>query len=158
MSAASKFHRFWTETHLLFESFWHLNVVSPLFSTTGNAAMLWCACSTSAFKSVTSRFVKNLACSGICAGLTCVPFDIALGLSPHCCWWLHTLVVCKAIKFLQKLYCSVTVLSFSTIALDRLEQKDIAIVVLNKDYSASIVTNIDRMLTKQLIMYSVAAY
>lgn len=97
---------------------------------TGNATMLWCACSTSAFKSVTSRFIKNLACSGICAGLTCVPFDIALGLSPRCCWWLHTLVLCKAIKFLQKLYCSVTVLSFSTIALDRLAQKDIVILVL----------------------------
>lgn len=96
------------------------NLSSP---PAGNAAMLWCTCSTSVFKSVTSRFIKNLACSGICAGLACVPFDIALGVSPRCCWWLHTLVVCKAVKFLQKLYCSVTVLSFSAIALDRSAQK-----------------------------------
>lgn len=89
------------------------------FSPAGNAAMLWCACSTSVFKSATSRFIKNLACSGMCAGLACVPFDVALGAGPRCCWWLHALVVCKAVKFLQKLYCSVTVLSFSAIALDR---------------------------------------
>lgn len=99
------------------------HAVSPPFSPAGNAAMLWCACSTSIFKSVTSRFIKNLACSGMCAGLACVPFDIALGVSPRCCWWLHTLVICKAVKFLQKLYCSVTVLSFSAIALDRLAWK-----------------------------------
>ncbi|KAI4802461.1 hypothetical protein KUCAC02_020297 [Chaenocephalus aceratus] len=61
----------------------------------------------------------NLACSGICAGLACVPFDVALGASPRCCWWLHTLLLCKAIKFTHKLFCSVTVLSFSAIALDR---------------------------------------
>ncbi|TNM94658.1 hypothetical protein fugu_017417 [Takifugu bimaculatus] len=96
-----------------------IQVFLLLTSLLCNAAMLWCACSTSVFKSVTSRFVKNLACSGMCAGLACVPFDIALGVSPRCCWWLHTLVVCKAVKFLQRLYCSVTVLSFSAIALDR---------------------------------------
>uniref|UniRef100_A0A3Q3WY35 G-protein coupled receptors family 1 profile domain-containing protein n=1 Tax=Mola mola TaxID=94237 RepID=A0A3Q3WY35_MOLML len=90
-----------------------------LLFPTGNAMVLWCTCCTNVFKSVTSRFIKNLACSGICAGLVCVPFDIALGASPRCCWWLHTLVLCKAIKFLHKLFCSVTVLSFSAIALDR---------------------------------------
>ncbi|CAG03525.1 unnamed protein product, partial [Tetraodon nigroviridis] len=84
-----------------------------------NVTMLWCASSTSVFKPVTSRFIKNLACSGICTGLACVPFDMALGVSPRCCWWLHALVVCKAVKFFQKLCCSVTVLSFSAIALDR---------------------------------------
>uniref|UniRef100_A0A667ZGP9 G protein-coupled receptor 176 n=1 Tax=Myripristis murdjan TaxID=586833 RepID=A0A667ZGP9_9TELE len=86
---------------------------------TGNATVLWCTCCTSVFKSVTNRFIKNLACSGICAGLVCVPFDLALGASPRCCWWLHTLLLCKAIKFLHKLFCSVTVLSFAAIALDR---------------------------------------
>ncbi|XP_040919773.1 G-protein coupled receptor 176 isoform X2 [Toxotes jaculatrix] len=89
------------------------------FLPTGNATVLWCTCCTNVFKSVTNRFIKNLACSGICAGLVCVPFDVALGASPRCCWWLHTLLLCKAIKFLHKLFCSVTVLSFSAIALDR---------------------------------------
>ncbi|KAM3861175.1 G-protein coupled receptor 176 [Diretmus argenteus] len=88
-------------------------------SLVGNATMLWCTCCTKVFKSVTSRFIKNLACSGICAGLVCVPFDVALGASPRCCWWVHTLLLCKAIKFLHKLFCSVTVLSFAAIALDR---------------------------------------
>ncbi|XP_046877995.1 G-protein coupled receptor 176 [Hypomesus transpacificus] len=85
----------------------------------GNAMVLWCTCCTNVFKSVTRCFIKNLACSGICAGLVCVPFDVALGTSPSCCWWLHTLLVCKTIKFLHKLFCSVTVLSFVVIALDR---------------------------------------
>ncbi|KAK5879832.1 hypothetical protein CesoFtcFv8_022912 [Champsocephalus esox] len=88
-------------------------------SLLGNATVLWCTCCTNVFKSVTNRFIKNLACSGICAGLACVPFDVALGASPRCCWWLHTLLLCKAIKFIHKLFCSVTVLSFSAIALDR---------------------------------------
>ncbi|XP_029281210.1 G-protein coupled receptor 176 [Cottoperca gobio] len=88
-------------------------------SLLGNATVLWCTCCTNVFKTVTNRFLKNLACSGICAGLVCVPFDVALGASPRCCWWLHTLLLCKAIKFLHKLFCSVTVLSFSAIALDR---------------------------------------
>nr|XP_020459528.1 probable G-protein coupled receptor 176 [Monopterus albus] len=88
-------------------------------SLLGNATVLWCTCCTNVFKSVTNRFIKNLACSGICAGLVCVPFDVALGASPRCCWWLHTLLLCKAIKFLHRLFCSVTVLSFSAIALDR---------------------------------------
>ncbi|XP_026174820.1 G-protein coupled receptor 176 [Mastacembelus armatus] len=88
-------------------------------SLLGNATVLWCTCCTNAFKSVTNRFIKNLACSGICASLVCVPFDVALGASPRCCWWLHTLLLCKTIKFLHKLFCSVTVLSFSAIALDR---------------------------------------
>ncbi|XP_030578078.1 G-protein coupled receptor 176 [Archocentrus centrarchus] len=85
----------------------------------GNATVLWCTCCTNVFKTVTNRFIKNLACSGICAGLVCIPFDVALGASPRCCWWLHTLVLCKTLKFLHKLFCSVTVLSFSAIALDR---------------------------------------
>ncbi|XP_047429056.1 G-protein coupled receptor 176 [Mugil cephalus] len=88
-------------------------------SLLGNATVLWCTCCTNVFKSVTNRFIKNLACSGICAGLVCVPFDVALGGSPRCCWWLHTLLLCKALKFLHKLFCSVTVLSFTAIALDR---------------------------------------
>ncbi|XP_071007859.1 G-protein coupled receptor 176-like [Oncorhynchus clarkii lewisi] len=96
-----------------------IQVLILIGSLLGNATVLWCTCCTSVFKSVTSRFIKNLACSGICAGLVCVPFDVALGASPRCCWWLHTLLLCKALKFLHKLFCSVTVLSFSAIALDR---------------------------------------
>ncbi|XP_077443511.1 G-protein coupled receptor 176 [Stigmatopora argus] len=88
-------------------------------SLLGNATMLWCTCSTNVFKSVTNRFIKNMACTGICAGLACVPFDVALGSSPHCCWWLRTLLLCKTMKFLHKLFCSVIVLNFSAIALDR---------------------------------------
>ncbi|XP_077367435.1 G-protein coupled receptor 176 isoform X2 [Festucalex cinctus] len=96
-----------------------VQVLILIGSLLGNAIVLWCTCSTNVFKSVTNRFVKNLACTGICAGLVCVPFDVALGSSPHCCWWLHTLLLCKTIKFLHKLFCSVTVLNFSAIALDR---------------------------------------
>ncbi|KAL0963145.1 hypothetical protein UPYG_G00350320 [Umbra pygmaea] len=96
-----------------------VQVVILIGSLLGNVTVLWCTCCTNVFKSVTSRFIKNLACSGICAGLVCVPFDVALGASPRCCWWLQTLVLCKAIKFLHRLFCSVTVLSFAAIALDR---------------------------------------
>ncbi|XP_013870886.1 G-protein coupled receptor 176, partial [Austrofundulus limnaeus] len=96
-----------------------IQVLILLGSLLGNATLLWCTCCTSVFKSVTNRFIKNLACSGICAGLVCVPFDVALGASPRCCLWLHTLLLCKSLKFLQKLFCSVTVLSFSAVALDR---------------------------------------
>ncbi|XP_033504121.1 G-protein coupled receptor 176 [Epinephelus lanceolatus] len=96
-----------------------LQVLILIGSLLGNATVLWCTCCTNVFKSVTNRFIKNLACSGICASLLCVPFDVALGASPRCCWWLHTLLLCKTIKFLHKLFCSVTVLSFSAIALDR---------------------------------------
>ncbi|KAM9840109.1 G-protein coupled receptor 176 [Aulostomus maculatus] len=88
-------------------------------SLLGNATVLWCTCCTSVFKSVTNRFIKNLACTGICTGLVCIPFDMALGASPRCCWWLQTLLLCKAVKFLHKLFCSVTLLNFSAIALDR---------------------------------------
>ncbi|XP_015244336.1 PREDICTED: probable G-protein coupled receptor 176 [Cyprinodon variegatus] len=96
-----------------------VQVLILIGSLLGNATVLWCTCCTSVFKSVTNRFIKNLACSGICAGLVCVPFDVALGASPRCCLWLHTLLLCKVVKFLHKLFCSVTVLSFSAIALDR---------------------------------------
>ncbi|XP_068610197.1 G-protein coupled receptor 176 [Brachionichthys hirsutus] len=96
-----------------------VQVLILLTSLFGNATVLWCTRCTNVFKSVTNRFVQNLACSGICAGLVCVPFDVALGASPRCCWWLRALVLCKAIKFLHKLFCSVTVLSFGAIALDR---------------------------------------
>uniref|UniRef100_A0A9J8D5F1 G protein-coupled receptor 176 n=1 Tax=Cyprinus carpio carpio TaxID=630221 RepID=A0A9J8D5F1_CYPCA len=94
-----------------------LNLV--ISSSPGNTAVLWCTCYTNVFKSVTNLFIKNLACSGICAGLVCVPFDIALSSSPLCCLWVHTLLLCKAIKFLHRLFCSATVLSFAVIALDR---------------------------------------
>uniref|UniRef100_A0A3B3ZHK4 G-protein coupled receptors family 1 profile domain-containing protein n=1 Tax=Periophthalmus magnuspinnatus TaxID=409849 RepID=A0A3B3ZHK4_9GOBI len=97
-----------------------LAMAFPLFfSFKSNAAVLWCTCSTTVFRSVTNRFVQTLACSGIGACLVCVPFDLALGSSPLCCWWIHTLIICKSFKFLHKLFCSVTVLSFSAIALDR---------------------------------------
>ncbi|XP_037100999.1 G-protein coupled receptor 176 [Syngnathus acus] len=96
-----------------------VQVLILIGSLLGNATVVWCTCSTNVFKSVTNRFIQNLACTGICAGLVCVPFDVALGSSPHCCWWLHTLLLCKTIKFLHKLFCSVTVLNFSAIALDR---------------------------------------
>ncbi|XP_067273625.1 neuropeptide FF receptor 2-like [Pseudorasbora parva] len=85
----------------------------------GNVAVLWCTCYTNVFKSVTNLFIKNLACSGICAGLVCVPFYIVLNASPLCCLWVHTLMLCKTIKFLHRLFCSATVLSFAVIALDR---------------------------------------
>ncbi|XP_076872355.1 G-protein coupled receptor 176 [Brachyhypopomus gauderio] len=88
-------------------------------SLLGNAAVLWCTCRTSVFKSVTGLFLKNLAGSGICAGLVCVPFDLLLSASPHCCLWVHTPLICKALKFLHRLFCSATTLSFAAIALDR---------------------------------------
>uniref|UniRef100_A0A3P9IR27 G protein-coupled receptor 176 n=1 Tax=Oryzias latipes TaxID=8090 RepID=A0A3P9IR27_ORYLA len=88
-------------------------------SLLGNAAVLWCTCCTSVFKPVTNRFMKNLACSGIGAGLLCVPFDVALGAGPRCCPWLQTALLCKALRFLHKLFCSASVLSFGAIALDR---------------------------------------
>ncbi|KAL4656452.1 putative G-protein coupled receptor 176 [Arapaima gigas] len=88
-------------------------------SLLGNAMVLWSTCRSTVFKSVTLRFMKNLAFAGMCASLVCVPFDIVLSSSPHCCWWLHTLIFCKAIKFLHKLFCSATILSFTAIALDR---------------------------------------
>ncbi|GCC25863.1 hypothetical protein chiPu_0004275 [Chiloscyllium punctatum] len=88
-------------------------------SVLGNLMVLWSTCRTSVFKSVTNRFIKNLACAGICASVFCVPFDIILSASPHCCWWIYTLLFCKIIKFLHKVFCSVTVLSFTVIALDR---------------------------------------
>nr|XP_020041237.1 probable G-protein coupled receptor 176 [Castor canadensis] len=81
--------------------------------------VLWSTCRTTVFKSVTNRFIKNLACSGICASLVCVPFDIILSTSPHCCWWIYTMLFCKVVKFFHKVFCSVTILSFPAIALDR---------------------------------------
>ncbi|EOB08479.1 Putative G-protein coupled receptor 176, partial [Anas platyrhynchos] len=90
--------------------------LSPL---TGNIMVLWSTCRTSVLKSVTNRFIKNLACSGICAILVCVPFDIVLSASPHCCWWIYTMLFCRIAKFLHKVFCSVTILSFPAIALDR---------------------------------------
>ncbi|KAM6202045.1 G-protein coupled receptor 176 [Rhynchocyon petersi] len=88
-------------------------------SLLGNFMVLWSTCRTTVFKSVTNRFIKNLACSGICANLVCVPFDIILSSSPHCCWWIYTMLVCKVVKFLHRVFCSVTILSFPAIALDR---------------------------------------
>ncbi|KAG9336510.1 hypothetical protein JZ751_002857 [Albula glossodonta] len=96
-----------------------IQVLIFIGSVFGNIMVLWSTCRTSVFKSVTNRFIRNLACSGICASLVCVPFDIVLSASPHCCWWVHTLLFCKVIKFLHKLFSSVTILSFTAIALDR---------------------------------------
>lgn len=96
-----------------------VQIVIFIGSLLGNFMVLWSTCRTSVFKSVTNRFIKNLACSGICAILVCVPFDIFLSASPHCCWWIYNMVFCKIIKFLHKVFCSVTVLSFPAIALDR---------------------------------------
>ncbi|KYO28324.1 putative G-protein coupled receptor 176 isoform A [Alligator mississippiensis] len=84
-----------------------------------NFMVLWSTCRTSVFKSVTNRLIKNLACSGICASLVCVPFDIVLSASPQCCWWIYTMMFCKIVKFLHKVFCSVIILSFPAIALDR---------------------------------------
>lgn len=100
-----------------FAHFFFLSVSPSLLP--GNAAVLWCTCYTNVFKSVTGRFIKNLACSGIGAAVVCVPFDVVLGASPLCCQWLRMPFVCKAVKFLQRLFCSVTVLNFTAIALDR---------------------------------------
>ncbi|XP_032065896.1 G-protein coupled receptor 176 [Thamnophis elegans] len=96
-----------------------IQVVILIGSLLGNIVVLWSTCRTSVFKSATNRFIKNLACSGICASLVCVPFDIVLSTSPHCCGWVHTMIFCKIIKFLHKVFCSVTILSFPVIALDR---------------------------------------
>ncbi|KAJ7344869.1 hypothetical protein JRQ81_000819 [Phrynocephalus forsythii] len=105
------------QTYLYFTTV--MQVVIFIGSLLGNIVVLWSTCKTSVFKSVTNRFIKNLACSGICASLVCVPFDIVLSVSPHCCWWIYTVVFCKIIKFLHKVFCSVTILSFPAIALDR---------------------------------------
>ncbi|XP_019471237.1 G-protein coupled receptor 176 isoform X1 [Meleagris gallopavo] len=94
-------------------------LLSFLSLPAGNIMVLWSTCRTSVLKSVTNRFIKNLACSGICASLVCVPFDIVLSASPHCCWWIYTMLFCKIAKFLHKVFCSVTILSFPAIALDR---------------------------------------
>ncbi|XP_053330591.1 G-protein coupled receptor 176 [Spea bombifrons] len=96
-----------------------VQVVIFIGSLLGNVIVLWSTCRTSVLKSVTNSFMKNLACSGICASLVCVPFDIVLSASPSCCWWIHTQPFCKTIKFLHKVFCSVTILSFAAIALDR---------------------------------------
>ncbi|KAG2457472.1 G-protein coupled receptor 176 [Polypterus senegalus] len=96
-----------------------VQVIIFVGSLLGNVMVLWSTCRTSVFKTVTNRFIKNLACSSICASLVCVPFDIVLSASPHCCWWIYTLIFCKIIKFLHKVFSSVTVLSFTVIALDR---------------------------------------
>ncbi|XP_015277669.1 PREDICTED: probable G-protein coupled receptor 176 [Gekko japonicus] len=96
-----------------------VQIVIFIGSLLGNFMVLWSTCRTSVLKSVTNRFIKNLACSGICASLVCVPFDIILSASPHCCWWIYTMAFCKIIKFLHKVFCSVTILSFPAIALDR---------------------------------------
>ncbi|XP_055989348.1 G-protein coupled receptor 176 [Sorex fumeus] len=94
-------------------------VVIFIGSLLGNLMVLWSTCRTTVFKSVTNRFIKNLACAGICASLVCVPFDIILSTSPHCCWWIYTVLFCRVVKFLHKVFCSVTILSFPAIALDR---------------------------------------
>ncbi|KAM5235146.1 G-protein coupled receptor 176 [Ctenodactylus gundi] len=96
-----------------------VQVVIFIGSLLGNFMVLWSTCRTTVFKSVTNRFIKNLACSGICASLVCVPFDIVLSTSPHCCRWIYTMLFCKVVKFLHKVFCSVTILSFPAIALDR---------------------------------------
>ncbi|XP_075387918.1 G-protein coupled receptor 176 isoform X2 [Tenrec ecaudatus] len=96
-----------------------VQVVIFIGSLLGNFMVLWSTGRTTVFKSVTSRFIKNLACAGICANLACVPFDILLSSSPHCCWWVYTLLFCKVVKFLRRVFCSVTILSFPAIALDR---------------------------------------
>ncbi|XP_057882118.1 G-protein coupled receptor 176 isoform X3 [Melospiza georgiana] len=96
-----------------------VQVIIFVGSLLGNVMVLWSTCRTSLLKSVTNRFIRNLACSGICASLVCVPFDIALSASPHCCWWIYTMLFCRIAKFLHKVFCSVTILSFPAIALDR---------------------------------------
>ncbi|XP_044518155.1 G-protein coupled receptor 176 [Gracilinanus agilis] len=96
-----------------------VQIVIFIGSLLGNFMVLWSTCRTTVFKSVTNRFIKNLACSGICASLVCVPFDIVLSASAHCCWWSYTMLFCKVVKFLHKVFCSVTILSFPVIALDR---------------------------------------
>ncbi|KAJ8341471.1 hypothetical protein SKAU_G00337620 [Synaphobranchus kaupii] len=96
-----------------------IQVLIFIGSLLGNTMVLWSTCRTTVFKSVTNCFIRNLACSGICASLVCVPFDIVLNASPRCCWWAYTLLFCKVIKFLQKLFSSVIILSFTAIALDR---------------------------------------
>ncbi|XP_075569214.1 G-protein coupled receptor 176 isoform X1 [Pelecanus crispus] len=103
----------------LIKSVWNRYYAFAFYVFSSNIMVLWSTCRTSVLKSVTNRFIKNLACSGICASLVCVPFDIALSASPHCCWWIYTMLFCRIAKFLHKVFCSVTILSFPAIALDR---------------------------------------
>ncbi|KAG9347298.1 hypothetical protein JZ751_004865, partial [Albula glossodonta] len=84
-----------------------------------NSLVLWSTCHTTILKSVTSRLLSNLACSGVCASLVCLPCDMALSVDSRCCWRLMPLLLCKFVKFLHKLFCSVTVLTFAAIAVDR---------------------------------------
>lgn len=108
-----------SEAHLYRQFTITVQVIIFIGSLLGNFMVLWSTCRTTVFKSVTNRFIKNLACSGICASLVCVPFDIILSASPQCCWWIYTMFFCKVVKFLHKVFCSVTILSFPAIALDR---------------------------------------
>ncbi|XP_030069539.1 G-protein coupled receptor 176 [Microcaecilia unicolor] len=96
-----------------------VQIVVFIGSLLGNLMVLWSTCRMSVYKSVTNKFIKNLACSGICTSLVCLPFDIILSASPTCCWWIYTLIFCKVIKFLHKVFCSVTILSYTSIAIDR---------------------------------------
>ncbi|XP_067894265.1 G-protein coupled receptor 176 [Heterodontus francisci] len=118
-STAGGSHPFASEEQTYRDFTTSVQILIFIGSVLGNLMVLWSTCRTSVFKSVTNRFIKNLACAGICASVFCVPFDIILSASPHCCWWIYTLLFCKIIKFLHKVFCSVTVLSFTVIALDR---------------------------------------
>nr|XP_058914989.1 G-protein coupled receptor 176 isoform X1 [Kogia breviceps] len=120
-SLRSKHRQIWrlVRAHFLVHRQASSRCILTLWKGPGNFMVLWSTCRTTVFKSVTNRFIKNLACSGICASLVCVPFDIILSTSPHCCWWIYTMLFCKVVKFLHKVFCSVTILSFPAIALDR---------------------------------------
>ncbi|KAJ8356261.1 hypothetical protein SKAU_G00190550 [Synaphobranchus kaupii] len=88
-------------------------------SLLGNSIVLWFTCSTNILKPVTNCLVRNLACSSMCACVVCLPWDMVLSAGSLCCWRLLPLLLCKVIKFLHKLFCSVTILTFAAIAMDR---------------------------------------
>ncbi|XP_064195722.1 probable G-protein coupled receptor 176 isoform X1 [Anguilla rostrata] len=88
-------------------------------SLLGNSVVLWFTCRTTILKPVTNCLVRNLACSSVCACLVCLPSDMVLSASSPCCWRLLPPLLCKMVKFLHKLFCSVTILTFAAIAMDR---------------------------------------
>ncbi|XP_032811729.2 G-protein coupled receptor 176 [Petromyzon marinus] len=97
-----------------------VQVVILAGSVIGNLLVLWSTRRTAMFKSVTSRFLQNLAGAGLGAGLACMPPDLLLSCHPQCCPWLANLpALCRGLKFAHRLFCSALVLSFGLIAIDR---------------------------------------
>ncbi|KAJ8378154.1 hypothetical protein AAFF_G00247920 [Aldrovandia affinis] len=112
-----------TVRHSREQTYRNFTVAAQVFiffgSLVGNGLVLWSTCRPSSLRTVTARLVRNLACAGVCACLVCVPCDIALSAGSQGCWHLLPLRLCHVLKFLHKLFCSVTILTFAAIAMDR---------------------------------------